>query len=124
MKINNVSSINFKSNVKVIDDFYGKPEDKLNKKDASTLKQALTKLQHNGEDDTVKVFALDGLEGTILGIKVEKEIDGKKYQGRIKIPLFFKDLQVKDIQYAYAIAVNEALEKTNPITKSKFDTFM
>ena len=60
MKINSISNTNFKSNVKFIEDFNKTPEDRLGTYNSAAVHEALTQLEENGKNDTVKVFIIDG----------------------------------------------------------------
>ncbi len=120
MKINSISGNAFGSKVKVIDNFYRNPADCLNNGDASVLKRALRKLEQNERDDTVKVFMLDD----DIGIKVETEIKGVRYEGRSIVPTFYKDLKIEDINEAYATAFREAESRQTRAKKGRLDEFV
>ena len=124
MKINGISGANFTSRIKVIENFYSTPEEIIGKKETSTLKRALRVLEQNEMDDTVKIFLFDDDENTTIGLKVEKNIKGKKYTGKSVIPLFYKNLKVENIYEAYAKALNEADGMCARVKTSSLDKFI
>ena len=124
MKINSVSNVNFGSNVKFTEDFKKTPEEKLGGINSSIIKSALEELEENGKDDTVKVFITDGWEDYILAMKVEKEINGQKYEGTAKMSLFYKNLSTKDVHKIYDEAAQKADSMKTPAKESIFSKYM
>ena len=124
MKENGIFGTNFTSRVKVMEDFYSTPEEFLGKKEASTLKRALRTLEQSETNDTVKVFLLDGSEDAKIGLKVERDIEGKKYAGKSVIALFCTDLKTKNVYEAYKKALKEANSMRTPVKKSGLDEFI
>ena len=124
MKINSISNTNFKSNVKFIEDFNKTPEDRLGTYNSAAVHEALTQLAENGKNDTVKVVIIDGWEDNILAMKVEKEIDGKKYVGKAKTSLFYRNLKPDDVHKMYAKASEKAYSLETPKEEGVFDRFM
>ena len=124
MKVNNLSRVNFASRVKIIENYNQTPEEIIGSKDATTLKRALHKLQQNEIDDTVKIFLLNGAESAQIGVKVEKNIGNKKYEGKSTIPLFYTDLIAEKIFEAYTKASEEANKNKKMVRKSRLDEFI
>lgn len=109
MKINSIAATNFKSRIKVIDTFNGRPEDSLSAKEIIIFKKAIKKLENNGNNDTVKIFfEVDNNEDKI-GIKVEQDTKNKRLEGKETISRFYKTLNEYDILNAYNSA-HKAIE--------------
>ena len=121
MKINNIAIANFKSRIKVVDTLYGKPEKGFNDKDTGTIKRALKKLENNGNDDTVEVFLCP--YDYEISLKVKQDKGQKRYEGISVVPLFYRDLNGKDIINAYNNASLQA-KMSEPVSKSVFDKYI
>ncbi len=123
MKINNIAAINFKSKVKVIDTFYGTPEDCLAPREVLIFKNSLEKLRTNKNKDSVEIFFDTGIDNTI-GLKVKKTKGNKRFIGIQKINRFYKDITEQDILTAYNEALKIADSEFIPEKKSAFDEYI
>ena len=124
MYINSVQDTNFTSKVKLADDFYQKPEQKLARDEVETLYEAINKLEKNKIDDKVDIFILDGTEAPLIGLRVRKKIKKQTYEGKSIISLFFRHLTQNDIFFAYSDAAERAKTAQTPVVKGRLDEFI
>lgn len=124
MYINSVQDTNFTSKVKLADDFYQKPEQKLARDEVETLYEAINKLEKNKIDDKVDIFILDGAEAPLIGLRVRKKIKKQTYEGKSIISLFFRQLTQNDIFFAYSDAAERAKTAQTPVVKGRLDEFI
>ena len=85
MRINSNLNTNFTSKVRLVDDFYQKPEQRLGEVNAQTLLKALNKIENNGRKDRVDVFILDTQDAPTIGLRVQKKYQKKAYEGKSTI---------------------------------------
>ena len=124
MRINSNLNTNFTSKVRLIDDFYQKPEQRLGEDNAQTLLKALNKIENNGRKDRVDVFILDTQDAPTIGLRVQKKYQKKVYEGKSTISLFYHQLKENDLYFAYSNALERAKSKESPVKESKFDKFI
>ena len=124
MYINSVQDTNFTSKVKLADDFYQKPEQKLARDEVETLYPSITPLEKNNIDDKVDLFILDGTEAPLIGLRVRKKIKKQTYEGKSIISLFFRHLTQNDIFFAYSDAAERAKTAQTPVVKGRLDEFI